>query len=250
MTNARLIHLVAHRGNARECPENTLVAFESALSLGLHHLELDVQLSADGVPVVIHDHLLERTAAIPGNVFEMRAREIVRIDASEPQRFGERHRGTCIPLLRDVLTLLAPRPEVTLFVEIKRESLVHFGHDQVVGKVLETIKPSLQQCVVISFDLTAVFRARQVGGASIGWVLGDYDTHSQLKSEALRPEYLFCDHASLPASGSLWRGPWRWVIYEVDRPELARALAQRGVHHIETMAVAAMSQALRVDGGA
>ena len=44
--------LVAHRGNAHEYPENTLPAFESALALGLRCLELDVQLSADGVPVV------------------------------------------------------------------------------------------------------------------------------------------------------------------------------------------------------
>lgn len=245
MSNSRLIHLVAHRGNAREYPENTLLAFESALGLGLRFLELDVQLSADGVPVVIHDHRLERTAAIPGTVFDLRARDISQIDASEPERFGERFRGTRIPLLRDVLKLLEGRPEVTLFVEIKKESLTRFGHDQVVGRVLEAIKPARPQCVVISFDLAAVFRARQIGGVPIGWVLNDYDTHSRLKYEALQPEFLFCDHESLPESGALWRGPWRWVIYEVESLPLALSLAARGADYIETMAVTEMSKAMR-----
>ena len=70
--------------------------------------------------------------------------------------------------------------------------------------------------MVISFDLAAVFRARQIGGLPIGWVLSDYDAHSRLKYEALQPEFLFCDHEKLPRSGALWRGPWRWAIYEVE----------------------------------
>ncbi|MFM2287572.1 MAG: hypothetical protein RL684_715, partial [Pseudomonadota bacterium] len=70
MHDTRLIHLVAHRGNAAECPENTLPAFQSALQLGVRFLELDVQLSRDGVPIVIHDHLLARTTGLPGSVFE------------------------------------------------------------------------------------------------------------------------------------------------------------------------------------
>ena len=49
------LQLVAHRGHALEYPENTLPAFASALQLGVRHLELDVQLSRDRVPIVLHD---------------------------------------------------------------------------------------------------------------------------------------------------------------------------------------------------
>jgi glycerophosphoryl diester phosphodiesterase len=245
VSTERLIHLIAHRGNACEFPENTVPAFASALELGLRFLELDVHMSADGVPVVIHDHRLERTTNTAGSVFDLRASELVQIDAGEPQRFGERFRGTRIPLLRDVLGLLKGRPEVTLFVEIKRASLAHFGLDQVVTRVLETIKPARAQCVVISFDLAAVFRARQISGGAIGWVLSDYDTHSRLKFEALSPEFLFCDQEKLPASGKLWRGSWRWAIYEIGSMPLALSLAERGADYIETMNVAAMSAAMR-----
>jgi glycerophosphoryl diester phosphodiesterase len=244
LTNARLIHLVAHRGNAREFPENTLPAFNSALNLGLRFLELDVHLSADGVPVVIHDHFLSRTTGRPGTVFDLEAAQLAQIEASEPQRFGKRYTGTRIPLLADVLELLAGRPEVTLFVEIKRASLVRFGHDHVVDRVVQTLKPARGQCVVISFDLAAVHRARQAGGMNIGWVLSEYDAHTRLKFEALQPEFLFCDHLKLPPTGALWRGPWRWAFYEVDSMPLALALAERGADYIETMAVRAMSDAM------
>jgi glycerophosphoryl diester phosphodiesterase len=245
LNHDRLIHLVAHRGNAGEFPENTLPAFTSALELGLRFLELDVHISADGIPVVIHDHELVRTTGRPGCVFDMRARELALIDASEPSRFGERFRGTRIPLLRDVVSLLDGRPEVTLFVEIKRASLIRFGHDQVVTRVVNTLKPARAQCVVISFDLPAVHRVRQTGAMPIGWVLSAYDEHTRLKFEALQPEFLFVDQEMLPAEGALWRGPWRWAVYEVEDLALAQALAARGADYIETMRVRELSEAMR-----
>jgi glycerophosphoryl diester phosphodiesterase len=111
--------------------------------------------------------------------------------------------------------------------------------------VLETIKPARPQCVVISFDLAAIFRARQIGGVPIGWVLSDYGAHSRLKYEALQPEFLFCNHEALPETGALWRGPWHWAIYEIESLPQALALAARGVDYIETMAVKSMSEAMR-----
>jgi len=200
--------------------------------------------------MVIHDPRLERTAGIPGSVLDKRARMLKQIEVAEASRFGERYRGTTIPQLTDVLALLEGRPDVKIFVEIKRESLRHFGHDQVVGKVLEAIKPVQQQCIVISYDLAAIFRARQIGGATIGWVLENYDDHSRLKYEALQPEFLFGDQATLPPRGTLWRGPWQWVIFEVVTLQLAQSLAARGAHHIETMQVRQMSAAMNSPTGA
>ncbi len=242
----RFIHLIAHRGNARDYPENTLPALQSAVELGVRFLEFDVHLSADAVPVVIHDHELARTAGIPGSVFALSAAELTAIEVSEHLRFGDRHRGIHIPTLSEVVSFLAERREVTAFVEIKRASLRRFGHEVVVPKVLEVLKPVRSRCVVISFDLPAVHMARQQDGHAIGWVLSEYDGHSRLKYEAFKPEFLFCDQEKLPPDGArLWRGPWRWAIYEVESLELALSLAERGADFIETMAVAPMIQAIR-----
>ncbi len=236
---------MAHRGNAAEFPENTLPAFASALELGVRFLELDVQLSRDGVPVVIHDHLLARTTGLPGSVFDHDANELASIEAAETQRFGMRFTGTRLPLLRDVLQLLTGRPEITLFIEIKRASLAQFGHDHVVSQVLEVLRPWRTQCVVISFDLAAIHRARRLGDAPIGWVLDAADDHSRLKYQTLQPQFLFCDHRKIPPPARLWPGPWRWVIYEVATLPLALGLAERGADYVETMAIREMSDALR-----
>ena len=246
---ARIIHLVAHRGNAIDCPENTLPALQSALDLGARFLEIDVQLAADGVPVVIHDADLLRTANQDLIVTGTDSSVLLATEVAERRRFGERFAGTLLPALADVVALISRRPEVTLFVEIKAESLAAFGHDPTVARVVEALRPVRTQCVVISFDLPAIHRARVQGGVRIGWVLPAYDSHNRLKYEALQPEFLFCSHQRLPASGPLWRGPWHWAIYEIRSLEHALVLAERGADYIETMAVRAMSEAMRALAG-
>lgn len=237
--------MIARRGNAAEYPENTLPAFVSALQLGIRFLELDVQLSRDGVPLVIHDRLLARTTGLPGSVFEHDAVDLARIGATESQRFGDRFSDTRLPLLREIMALLTDRPEITLFIHVKRASLNEFGHDQALSAVLEAIKPWRSQCVLVAADLAAIHRARKLADTPIGWVLESYDDHSRLKYEALQPQFLFCDHTKLPPRTRLWAGPWRWVIYEVATLPLAMDLAQRGADYVATMAVRYMSAALR-----
>jgi glycerophosphoryl diester phosphodiesterase len=246
MQPPRLIHLVAHRGNAREFPENTLPALRSAIDLGVRFLEFDVQLSTDGVPMVIHDHELMRTAGVAGSVHDMTAAELVAVPVGEPARFGDRFADVRMSTLADVVQILVARPQLTLFVEIKRASINRFGHEQVVHRVCDVLRPWRSQCVVISFDLPAVHLVRQAGAFKIGWVLPQYDEHARLKFEAVKPEFLFCDHEKLPPGTSrLWRGPWRWALYEVETPELAVALAERGADFVETMAVRPMIEGFR-----
>lgn len=243
--NARLIHLVAHRGNAFDCPENTMPALRSALDLGARFVALDVQLSADGVPVVLNDHSLKRTAGVDRSVLDLTASEIAATEAAERHRFGERFAGTRVPLLREALALLEHRPEVTFFVELQRAALVRFGHEQVLQQILEALHPYRTQCVLVSRDLPAAWRARLVSGVRIGWVIPAGDGHTRLKYEALQPEFLFCDQKLLPPSGSLARGPWRWVVHEVSTLESAMALAARGADFVATGAVRALSAAMR-----
>lgn len=242
----RLIHLVAHRGNALEFPENTLPALRSAIELGVRFLEFDVQLSSDGVPVVIHDHELMRTAGVAGCVHDLTAAELAAIAVGEPARFGDKFADVRIATLEDTVRLLERRPQLTLFVEVKRASLNRFGHEQVMHRVCEVLRPYRTQCVVISFDLPAVHLARHTGAFKVGWVLPQYDEHVRLKFEAFKPEFLFCDHEKLPPGNArLWRGPWRWALYEVETAELALALAERGADFVETMAVGPMIEGFR-----
>jgi glycerophosphoryl diester phosphodiesterase len=238
--------LVAHRGNAAEYPENTLPALRSALELGARYVEFDVQLSADRQPILLHDSNLKRTAGIDRNALEMTWQELSEVSVNEEQRFLKRYTDVGIPTLAQAASLLATYPHATAFVELKRASLRTFGHEIVVRKVCETLKPIARQCVIISFDLAAVHHVRQVSSYRIGWVLSDYSNLSALKCEALAPDYVFCDHQLLSEGTSkLWLGPWRWAIYEVTNRKLAIDLAARGAKLIETMAVRAMLREFR-----
>lgn len=238
--------LVAHRGNAAEYPENTLPALRSALELGARYVEFDVQLSADRQPILLHDSNLKRTAGIDRNALEMTWQELSEVSVNEETRFLKRYTDVGIPTLAQAASLLATYPHATAFVELKRASLRTFGHEIVVRKVCETLKPIARQCVIISFDLAAVHHVRQVSSYRIGWVLLDYSNLSALKCEALAPDYVFCDYQLLSEGTSkLWLGPWRWAIYEVTNRKLAMDLAARGAKLIETMAVRAMLREFR-----
>jgi len=240
--------LVAHRGNAQEFPENTLPAFESALRLGLRYVELDVQLSRDRVPFVLHDATLERTCGVTGKVWDHTAAELRQLQAGEQARFGATHAGVHLPDLASALGLLQGWPDATLFVEIKTESIEHFGLQPVLEAVLGELQRHAGRWSVISFDHEAVAQARAQSGLPIGWVLSRYDSASAAIAQALAPEYLFCNWQKLPPQEALWPGPWRWCSYEVRDPGRARSLLARGVDLLETMAVRELRDALA--GGA
>lgn len=91
--------IVSHRGGAFLWPENSLEAFRNSLALPLEQLECDVHLSADGIPVVIHDALLGRTTEAQGPVAARSAAELttLRLRGAGQQR---------VPLLADVAALL------------------------------------------------------------------------------------------------------------------------------------------------
>jgi len=73
--------LIAHRGYSSEAPENTFAAFDLAIERGYRHIEFDVQLSRDGVPVIIHDETLERTTSGVGLVAEHSYAELAKLEA-------------------------------------------------------------------------------------------------------------------------------------------------------------------------
>ena len=242
----RLPELIAHRGNAAEYPENTLPALRSALDLGARFIEFDVQLTVDRQPVLLHDSNLKRTAGVDRNALEMTLAELAEVRVNEASRFSERFTDVGIPTLAQAVSVLESHPTATAFVELKRASLRAVGHEAFVHKVCEVLKPVARQCVLISFDLACVHHVRHTSGFRIGWVLPEYTNLSALKCEALAPDYVFCDHQLLTETTSrLWRGPWRWAIYEVTSRQLALDLAARGARLIETMQVRTMLREFR-----
>jgi glycerophosphoryl diester phosphodiesterase len=230
--------LLAHRGWASRYPENSRVGIEAALRAGVSWVEFDVQLSADGVPVVIHDLSLERTAGLRGRVSDLSMAELAEVSIHEPARFGERYSREPLQSLSDMVVLFRDWPKARAFVEIKRESAEAYGVDEMVAVVLDVLAPIREQCVVISFVERAVMTARRLGATATGWVLNYYDDDARRLAEAIAPDFLICDHRKFPpAPQPLWKGPWHWGSFEVTDVAHALSLVARDVRIIESMAV-------------
>jgi glycerophosphoryl diester phosphodiesterase len=82
---------IGHRGAKGHVAENTLASFQKAIDLGVDMIELDIQLSLDKVPMVIHDTTIDRTTSSVGLVTDYSAKEL--------QKLG-------IPTLKDVFNLV------------------------------------------------------------------------------------------------------------------------------------------------
>lgn len=145
---------VAHRGWSGKAPENTLAAFRLAMSEpAVQWIELDVHLSRDGIPVVIHDPTLKRTTNGKGRVVDLTAAELARLDAGS--WFHPDFAGEGVPTLDQVLALTAGR--CRLNIEIK-------GDDSpvplIVDSVIETIMSRrMEHDVVITSFRPAVLQA-------------------------------------------------------------------------------------------
>jgi len=110
---------IAHRGNSAQAPENTLAAFASAAAAGAGMIETDLQLSADGKVVLIHDGSLARTAGTSLQVAQATADRLRAADAGSwfaPEFTGER-----IPDLEDLLVFAAGHPGIGWLLEFKGE---------------------------------------------------------------------------------------------------------------------------------
>jgi len=230
--------IIAHRGNAFDFPENTLEALGSAVDLGLRHVEFDVQLTGDLVPVVMHDADLARVAGRPDSVHELTWSTLSSIPVGEVARLGETHADVRAPSLARVVEALAGWPDVTAFVEVKRASIRRFGRQTVLTRIAAELAPVIDRCVLISFDSVSVKILRLMTGARIGWVLTEYDETARAQAASLSPEFLFANLERLPAApGPLWSGPWDWAIYEVRDLDTALGCRSRGARYVETMDV-------------
>ncbi|HEY0384356.1 MAG TPA: glycerophosphodiester phosphodiesterase family protein [Pyrinomonadaceae bacterium] len=116
--------IIGHRGAAAVAPENTLVSFERALKDGADGIEFDVRLSGDGVPVVIHDATLLRTAKRQGRVASFSSAELGEVDVGtwfnlrHPALARPEYSQATIPTLARLFEVMIAK-EAVLYVEMK-----------------------------------------------------------------------------------------------------------------------------------
>jgi glycerophosphoryl diester phosphodiesterase len=162
--------ILGHRGASAIAPENTLAAFSRAILDGADGIEFDVRLSRDGVPVVIHDASLRRTAGIDTQVGDLTSEQLQTCDvgswfsrsspasrrsSEEPSFAGEK-----VPTLAEVFYLFNSNPG-WLYVEMKSDS----GEGaQLAAAVVRSVREAdiATRVVVESFDLEAITEIKRI----------------------------------------------------------------------------------------
>ena len=116
---------IAHRGSRLLWPENTMVAFSGAVSLGLRHLETDLHLTSDGVLVCHHDLTVDRTTDGSGRVSDLTFAQLSTLDAGfrhvGPDGHAFRGTGVRVPALEEAVLAF---PEVSFVVDLKTDGLI------------------------------------------------------------------------------------------------------------------------------
>lgn len=118
------MQVIAHRGANKEALENSWQAFERAIEGGAQRIELDVQLSADGHAVVMHDDDCTRTTGKPARISQLTRRELQGLKLTN---------GDALPFLDEVIKRMLPRVELNIEIKGRSEALARVVAEAVVN---------------------------------------------------------------------------------------------------------------------
>lgn len=207
MIPKRITAIFAHRGSSATHPENTMAAFREAYRTGADGIELDVHLSKDGIPVVIHDEQIDRTSDGTGWVKDYTLQQLKRFDFGSP--FSGRFRGERIPALREVLEWCRSKP-ILLNIELKTDEIRYPGIEWKVVSLIQQYQMD-QRVILSSFNHDSLIEARRI--------------HPVIETAALFAEWLYkpWEYArSIGADGL----HFHWLAAS---PELLHGAAQAGM---------------------
>lgn len=220
--------ITAHRGASIEAPENTLAAFSKAIENMADYIELDVQLTADGEVVVMHDASAYRTTGVDQKISSMTLEEVKKLDAGS--YFGEEFAGEQVPTLQEVMELVQGR--AMLNIEIKSTSTSM----SLVEKVIEIIREynGLDKCVITSFDYYALKYAKQCEARiQTGYILsvayGDFYNMSDVDFFSMNASFL--SKRTVDAIHNSGKQVYAWTV---NNETSIKNLTNKGVDNIIT----------------
>lgn len=222
--------LIAHRCGGALAPENTLAGLGIAARLGCVAVEFDVMLSADGVPLLIHDESLDRTARVPGRVAEMPAAALLATDVGRV--FHPAFRGETIPHLSDALACCRALG-LAANLEIKPAAGVESETGRVVGELLASMASAERPVLLLSsFSADALrIAAGCVPDIPRAFLVEALDDSSIETALALGCQSVNLSRQGLSAAhvAAIRKAGLRCLVYTVNGADEARQFAAWGV---------------------
>jgi len=215
-------------------PENTRLSLQAALEAGADYIEFDLQMNAGQEFIVIHDADFVRTSGVQQSVFSADMQRCQSISVHYPDRFQEAFKPAMVPTLAEIMQLNAGYPACTALVEIKRESLQHWGLEYVMDKLIQQLHPYREQCVLISFSAMAIEYAQLHSELKTGWLLEEYDQAHREQAVKIGADFVMINYQLIPEGEAPWPEFKCWMLYDIVDTCVARAYAEMGVALIET----------------
>ena len=204
----RLPLIIAHRGDLRTAPENTLPAFQRALAGGADGVELDVRLTRDGQMVVFHDRSLGRTSNGTGPVDHCTLAEVRSLDVGS--WFSPAFRNETAPTLDEVFQALPHDYLINVEMKVVLKDMKLIAH-----RVAEAVRrhQRWQSTLVASFNPVALYHLRRLDpGIARGYIWSRYHPYP-IRSRWLSP---------------LVKAHWYDPANDTYNPELHRKILRRG----------------------
>ena len=233
-------HLVAHRGYQRLYPENTLLSYQKAIDAGALNLETDILLSADLQPVLYHDPRLQRVSGRAGKLNDLSLQQLSTVPAYEPKRLGKEFINETVAPLSAFAELLRKYPQVTAYIEIKKEAIDFAGVAATFLALNHCLKAVANQCHLISFDYSFIAYARHQGWHRCGIVLHHWKDIDKPYIQTMKPDTIFCKYQKIPKKAKLSEIAAEIIPYEIDDPQRALYWLDRGATKIETFDIGNM----------
>ncbi len=224
--------ILGHRGAMGSAPENTLPSFKKAIEASADGVEFDVQLSADGVPVVIHDEKIDRTTDGEGPVNTLSASELEKLDAGS--FFSSEFVDTKLPLLKDVLEVIQNMDIINL--ELKNGNVRYEGMEEKVIKLTKEFG-IFHKTIFSSFNHYSIKKIKDLepeaktGVLYMAGIYQPWEYAEKLGAEAIHPFY----PAVVPdIVGECHKRDMAVNVFGVNEDEIIRKLLMMNVDAIIT----------------
>lgn len=228
-----LPQIISHRGASAYAPENTIVAFKKAKLLGASMVEFDVMLSADQIPVVIHDENIKRTTDSKGRVIDFSLEQLQTFDAG--RWFARKYKGEQIPSFKMVLETLNTL-QMCANVELKPNA----GYEtETIIQVLSDINHYWQEgsppLLISSFDFKTLEMVRSFAPEQpLGLLLHQWQDDWIDKAAQLACFSIHLNHRILTQKriDEIKAQGYKVLAYTVNRARRAKKLISMGVDSI------------------
>lgn len=203
--------VTAHRGSMATHPENTMAAFRHAEQVGADELELDVQLSADGVSIVCHDETVDRTTDGSGAVASLTAQQLAALDAGDGRGLPTVEavlRSTRLPFQVEIKAPGAARPLAQHVVRDARAEhrvrFISFDHETL--RECRRLAPQVARGLITATDVeAAAHEARELGATMlcVHWPLVTEAVVTEVRRLGLRLASYVVDPSDAPRAIAL-----------------------------------------------